>query len=77
MARLIALAIAAVGLLIWGFLFITGEGSFKRMVTISGVYPVVKPGGYDVVCFLDADSKQGGLSCLPLAAVVKPEGCVK
>lgn len=46
-----------------------GAGGFKRMVTLTGVYAVCKPGGYDAVCFLDADSKQGGLSCLPLSAV--------
>lgn len=41
-----------------------GDGGFKRMVTITGVYAVCKPSGYDAVCFLDADSKQGGLSCI-------------
>ena len=46
-----------------------GAGGFKRMVTLTGVYAVCKPGGYDAVCFLDADSKNGGLSCLSLAAV--------
>lgn len=46
-----------------------GAGGFKRMVTVTGVYAVYKPGGYDAVCFLDADSKQGGLSCLPLSSV--------
>lgn len=46
-----------------------GGGAFKRMVTISGIYAVCKPSGYDAVCFLDADSKEGGMSCLPLATV--------
>jgi len=50
----------------WGMM---GAGGFKRMVTLTGVYAVCKPGGYEAVCFLDADSKQGGLSCLPLSAV--------
>lgn len=44
-----------------------GAGGFKRMVTVSGVYAVCKPQGYDVVCFLDADSKDGGMACVPLS----------
>lgn len=46
-----------------------GAGGFKRMVTLTGIYGICKPGGYEAVCFLDADSKDGGLSCLPLAQV--------
>lgn len=46
-----------------------GAGGFKRMVTVTGIYAVCRPGGYDAVCFLDADSKDGGLSCLPLTSV--------
>ena len=46
-----------------------GAGSFKRMVTISGVYAVCRPANYDVVCFLDADSKEGGMFCMPLSQV--------
>lgn len=46
---------------------VTGSGSFRRMVTISGIYAVCRPDGYDVVCFLDADSSQGGLFCVPLS----------
>lgn len=49
---------------VWGMM---GSGGFKRMVTLTGVYAVCRPGGYDVVCFLDADSKQGGLACVPLS----------
>lgn len=49
--------------------FFFGSGAFERHLTISGVYAVCKPKGYDAVCFLDADDKQGGLSCLPLSAV--------
>lgn len=45
---------------------LTGSGGFKRMVTLTGVYAVCRPNGYDAVCFLDADSKNGGLSCMPL-----------
>ncbi len=43
----------------------TGAGGFKRMVTVSGIYPILRPGGYDVVCFADSDGSEGGLSCLP------------
>lgn len=62
------IAIVALVLLIggWAFYDMVGSGGFKRMVTLTGVYAVCKPGGYDAVCFLDADSKNGGLSCLPL-----------
>lgn len=41
-----------------------GAGGFKRMVTLTGIYAVCKPQGYDAICFLDADSKEGGLSCI-------------
>lgn len=50
-------------------LFFSGDGSFKRMVTISGVYSICRPDNYDVVCFGDADSKHGGLFCMPLSQV--------
>jgi hypothetical protein len=50
-------------------MIMTGEGGFKRMVTITGVYSVCKPDGYDVVCFLDADGNEGGMFCMPLADV--------
>ena len=46
-----------------------GDGALKRHVTMSGLYTVCKPDGYPVVCFLDADGKQGGLFCMPLSAV--------
>ncbi len=42
-----------------------GAGGFKRMVTLTGIYAVCKPQGYPALCFLDADSKDGGLSCIP------------
>lgn len=44
-----------------------GDGAIKRHITMSGVYSVCKPDGYDVVCFLDADGKDGGLFCMPLS----------
>lgn len=63
---LVLVALLIVGISLY---LMMGAGGFKRMVTISGIYAVCKPGGYDAVCFLDADSHDGGLSCLPLAAV--------
>jgi hypothetical protein len=54
-------------LFIWLLMLIMGEGALKRHITMSGVYAICKPEGYDVVCFLDADGKEGGLSCVPLA----------
>lgn len=44
-----------------------GDGAFKRQFTVAGIYTVCKPHGYPVVCFADADSKDGGLFCMPLA----------
>ena len=46
-----------------------GDGAIKRHITMSGVYSVCKPDGYDVVCFLDADGQDGGLFCMPLSQV--------
>lgn len=61
----VASGLIAIGLLSTIIIMsIMGDGGFKRMVTITGVYAVCKPSGYDAVCFLDADSKQGGLSCI-------------
>jgi len=47
--------------------FFFGAGAFERHFKVSGIYGVCKPNGYDVVCFLDSDAKDGGLSCVPLA----------
>jgi hypothetical protein len=55
--------------LVVGILTVMGDGGFKRMVTITGIYSICKPDGYEVVCFLDADGKEGGMFCLPLAQV--------
>lgn len=46
-----------------------GDGAIKRTMTVSGIYSVCKPDGYDVVCFLDADGPDGGLFCMPLSQV--------
>lgn len=70
--RAILIGIVFIALLFgifYGALHLLGAGGFKRMITLTGVYSVCKPDGYEVVCFLDADSAQGGLTCLPLSAV--------
>jgi hypothetical protein len=46
-----------------------GDGALKRHVTMSGIYSICKPDGYPVVCFADADGKDGGLYCMPLSEV--------
>ena len=46
-----------------------GDGALKRHMTMSGVYSICKPDGYPVVCFADADGKDGGLYCMPLSEV--------
>lgn len=46
-----------------------GDGALKRQFTVAGIYSICKPDGYPVVCFADADSKEGGLFCMPLEAV--------
>lgn len=60
-------ALAFVALTIGGLIAVSGDGAFRRMVTISGIYSICKPDGYDVVCFLDSDGKDGGMFCLPLS----------
>ena len=60
-----AIVLAVVAILIASMTM--GAGGLERKFTFSGIYPVCKPKGYDVVCFLDADSADGGLSCLPLS----------
>ena len=67
--KIAVIAIAAIAAIAGVVILVSGDGGFKRMVTISGVYSVCKPGGYDAVCFLDADGHDGGLSCLPLSQV--------
>lgn len=46
-----------------------GDSAIKRHMTVSGIYSVCKPDGYPVVCFLDADGKDGGMFCMKLADV--------
>lgn len=65
----IASIVAVSAIAIWVLFEVMGAGALKRHITFSGVYSVCKPDGYDVVCFLDADGKEGGMFCLPLAQV--------
>lgn len=44
-----------------------GDGGFKRLTTLSGMYAVCKTGGYDVVCF--SGKGNDGISCLPLSQI--------
>lgn len=64
---LIILTIISIGVI--SIIEMTGAGGFERMVKISGIYSICRPDKYDVVCFLDADSKDGGMFCMPLSAV--------
>lgn len=50
--KLAAIALAAIAAVAGVAILVSGDGGFKRMVTISGVYSVCKPGGFDAVCFL-------------------------
>jgi hypothetical protein len=43
---------------------LSGDGGMKRMTTISGVYAVCTPGGYQVVCFMEKGNS--GIDCMPL-----------
>ncbi len=52
-----------------GLLAACGDGALKRQFTMKGIYSVCKPDGYPVVCFADADGKEGGLFCMPLSEV--------
>ena len=52
-----------------GLLTASGDGALKRQFTVGGVYSICKPDGYPVVCFADADGKDGGLFCMPLSEV--------
>ncbi len=64
MARILIAVIAVSSLTL---LAACGDGAFKRQFTMKGLYSICKPDGYPVVCFADADSKDGGLFCMPLS----------
>lgn len=62
-------AVLAFGLVALFLLSGCGDGAFKRQFTMKGLYSICKPDGYPVVCFADADGKEGGLFCMPLSEV--------
>ncbi len=66
-AKLSVITIVLAGTL--GLLSACGDGALKRQFTMAGVYSICKPDGYPVVCFADADGKDGGLFCMPLSEV--------
>lgn len=67
--RLLILGAGVAGLSALGLLAACGDGALKRQFTMAGVYSICKPDGYPVVCFADADGKDGGLYCMPLSEV--------
>ncbi len=68
MSRTLKITLTACALITTtGLLAACGDGAFKRQFTMKGIYSVCKPDGYDVVCFADADGKEGGLFCMPLS----------
>ena len=66
MIKPILITLAIFALIPIAYVLTTGSGGFKRMVTLSGIYAVCKPEKYPVVCFMDADGKEGGLFCMKL-----------
>lgn len=56
-----AIAVCLVGM--------SGSGGMERMTTLTGVYSICKPDGYDAVCF--ANKSGGGFSCVPFSGVCK------
>lgn len=62
-------AVFAIGLVVIFLLAGCGDGALKRQFTVAGIYSICKPDGYPVVCFADADGKEGGLFCMPLSEV--------
>lgn len=69
MKRRLVLTSGLVALACIGLLAACGDGAFKRQFTLKGIYSICKPDGYPVVCFADADGKDGGLYCMPLSEV--------
>jgi hypothetical protein len=67
--HLATLALISFTVLAFLYFALMGDGALKRHFTKSGIYTVCKPGGYPMVCALDADGSDGGLFCLPLAEV--------
>lgn len=51
------------------YVFMIGNGGFKRATTLTGWYAVPDVGGYEVVCFHLKNSDVG--NCLPKSQVTK------
>ncbi len=72
MDKLKAYIISGIILIIFIVIFVTavifnGDGGFKEMTTISGIYAVEKPQGYEVVCFVKKSS--GEIDCLTIKEI--------
>lgn len=67
--NLFRMSVFAFGLVAVFLLSGCGDGALKRQFTMKGIYSVCKPDNYPVVCFADADGKEGGLFCMPLSEV--------
>lgn len=74
MIKAIAVMVVIALIATWAVISLTGSGGFERHMTLSGIYAVLRPEGFDVVCFADADSKDGGLACIPCSLA---NNCVK
>ena len=71
-ALMMLTGLVALSLFVVAVYLSSGDGAFKRAVTVSGVYSICKPEGYPAVCFGDASSKEGGVSCVPYQGDCKP-----
>lgn len=69
------IALVLIALFAGWFLFLRGSGGLTRMVSITGIYAVCQPRGYDVVCFGDTAGHDGGVFCMPLAQASKDGRC--
>jgi len=73
--RLILIFITLLLLIGLSTLWLTlGSGTITKLTTISGVYAVCKPEGYNVVCFGIARNSET-LSCIPLSQATKNGEC--
>lgn len=63
--KIAAIAAVAVCVILAVTYFLTGPGWLERSFTLSGIYAVERPDGYDVVCFGDSGHRDGGITCVP------------
>lgn len=57
------------------FMFLRGTGGLTRLVSVTGIYAVCQPRGYDVVCFGDTAGHDGGVFCMKLSDASKTGAC--